>query len=288
MTAGKYAEACDAFDASQKLDPNLSTLVNQANCRERNDQLATAWRLFIDAEFRTRAATDTSIKELHQVVSARATGLRARLSMLTIRVPDGHRVRGLEILRDGHPIGPGAWGKALPVDGGRYKITARAPGSSDWSITVTVGIEGDARRIEIPRLATVASVPPIATSRVVPDEPAPAVHRRSIVPLAFAGGAVVLLGGAGVFALWGDRTYDRAVASTDSTTKLSLWHSANRKRYAAEVMLGAGIGCAGVAVWLWWRGRTESPQTTAARSRELRVAPLVNADMVGLDLERSW
>src|SRR6187402_336528 len=56
MTAGKYAEACAAFDASQELKPDIGTLVNQANCREKTGQLASAWGLFADAERQTRAA----------------------------------------------------------------------------------------------------------------------------------------------------------------------------------------------------------------------------------------
>src|SRR6185295_9997285 len=36
MASGKIADACAAFDLSQKLDPRATTLINQANCRERN------------------------------------------------------------------------------------------------------------------------------------------------------------------------------------------------------------------------------------------------------------
>jgi hypothetical protein len=42
MQAGKLAEACAAFESSQKLDPAVITLLNLADCRERNHQLATA------------------------------------------------------------------------------------------------------------------------------------------------------------------------------------------------------------------------------------------------------
>ena len=50
MEAGKIAEACAAFDASQKLSPAVSTLLNLARCREQNQQLATASGLYRDAE----------------------------------------------------------------------------------------------------------------------------------------------------------------------------------------------------------------------------------------------
>src|SRR5262249_6041948 len=49
MAKGKIAEACAAFDASQKLEPTISALLNLAACREKNGQLATAWGLFLEA-----------------------------------------------------------------------------------------------------------------------------------------------------------------------------------------------------------------------------------------------
>src|SRR5689334_5913935 len=57
MGKGQIAEACAAFDASQKLDPTIATLLNQAACREKNGQLATAWGLFLEAERQTRSAS---------------------------------------------------------------------------------------------------------------------------------------------------------------------------------------------------------------------------------------
>ena len=225
LTAGNYAEACAAFDASQELAPNISTLVNQANCREKHGQLASAWRLFADAERQTRTATDEPTRELHQIVADRATRLEPRRSMLTIEVPGDRQIAGLEILRNGERIAPDAWNQALPVDGGTYEITARAPGRPDWSTTISVGIERDRKTIEVPRLIAAAPVPVAPSPHVPPHEPAPAGHHRSILPLAFAGGAVVLLGGAAGFARWGDRTYDESKAATDEATLISRWHS---------------------------------------------------------------
>src|SRR5262249_25875943 len=125
-------------------------------------------------------------------------------------------------------------------------------------------------------------------TQVAPSQPAPAAHRRTLLPLVFAGGAIGFLGGAAGFARWGDRTYDRAKAAADLSTQLSLWHSANQKRYAAEAMLGAGVGCAGVAVWSWLRGRSEAPTSSAAGDRDVTVTPVVGPDAVGVVLGRSW
>lgn len=157
LAQGKTAEACAAFDASQKLDPTVSTLLNQANCREKNGQLATAWGLFLDAERDTRGSTDDAGKQLHKVAADHAAKLEAKLSTLTITVPAERRVAGLEIRRGADPLESVMWDQALPIDGGTYTIVARAPGVAAWSTTVVIANAGDAKTIEVPKLRAEAA-----------------------------------------------------------------------------------------------------------------------------------
>jgi tetratricopeptide (TPR) repeat protein len=51
---GNYEAACTAFEKSNELDPNTNTLLNLADCEEKNHKLATAWRAFVDVAERTR------------------------------------------------------------------------------------------------------------------------------------------------------------------------------------------------------------------------------------------
>ncbi|HTR53871.1 MAG TPA: hypothetical protein VMJ10_24420 [Kofleriaceae bacterium] len=174
LKQGKVVEACSAFDASQKLEPTVSTLLNQANCRERNEQLATAWGLFLDAERETRSATDDAGRQLHQVAVDHADKLEARLSTLELRVGKTSRAEGLELRRDDAVIDPAAWNQALPIDGGTYKITARAPGMPVWSTTITVANEKDAKVVEIPSLKATVRAEPAHAEPVKPAPPPPA------------------------------------------------------------------------------------------------------------------
>jgi hypothetical protein len=286
---GQVAEACAAFDASQKLAPTVTTLLNQASCREKNGQLATAWGLFIEAERETRAAAADSTRQLHQVAVNHAAKLEPRLSTLTITVAPENRVGGLQVLRNAEPVDPGAWNKALPIDGGTYKITASAPGNADWSSMITIGNERDAKTIEIPKLKAAALQP----SRVAPSptsphptsesadkpEPTPARSRSLVAPLAFGGAAVALVGGAVGFELSARSLNDQSLAATDNARRQSLHQSANSRRYIGEGLGVASVVCAGVAAWLYLRSTGDEPTAHVAR---VQVTPLIDGDRAGV------
>jgi hypothetical protein len=170
IKAGKVAEACTAFESSQKLDPAVTTLLNLAECREQNRQLATAWGLFLDANRMARASNN---EKLARVATNHARKLEPRLSKLTIAVPAERQVAGLEVLRDKEALNPASWNHALPVDGGTYTITARAPGHAPWTASRTIKVEGDLIVVDVPRLAE-AAASPVATARTEPTRPGPA------------------------------------------------------------------------------------------------------------------
>ena len=287
LAKGQIAEACAAFDASQKLEPAISTLLNQAACREKNNQLATAWGLFLEAERQTRSATEGPNLQHHATAATKAAKLEPRLSTLTIAVPPEARVAGLEVLRGGEPVDPGAWNKALPVDGGSYQVSARAPGNAEWSSTVTVGNDHDVKTIEIPKLkaaaldahrAPDASAPPPAGVRLAAAPPPP---RSKRIPLIVGAVAVALAGTALGFELWA-RSTDSKIADekTSNDRRISLWHSANTKRYAAEGLGVASLACAGVAVWLYVRAGHET--APAAQASRVQLVPTVAGDGAGL------
>lgn len=292
LAAGKTAEACDAFEQSQKLEPAVTTLMNLAACREKNGQLATAWGHFLDAERQTRAGADATAQQLHDVAQKRAQTLEARVSKLSINVPAKSKLDGLEITRGTERLEPVMWNRALPLDGGSYTITARAPGLQAWSTKVTVAAASDTKTVTVPDLRTV-SVPdprtpepaPSPTQSPPPSDPVPVpaqpdaelseptTQPSKVMPIAFGAGALVLLGGGLGFEMWGRSMYDDAKAETmDQARRDSLYDAANTKRYVAQGMAIAGIGCAGVAVWLFLRSGSEST-TQTARTRELVVSP---------------
>jgi hypothetical protein len=301
MKAGKIAQACDAFEASEKLDPVVTTLLNLADCREQNRQLATAWGAFVEAQRMARAAGND---KLLKVAASHAHKLAPRLSRLTISVPADHQVAGLTVLRGDEPIDPAGWNHALPVDGGSYAFTARAPGREPWTTSRTIKAEGDNVSIEIPRLFDASPSPPPAVAApaapkppavAAPTAPKPAVPdrrasapeprdppqgRSRVLPLALGAGALVLGGAALGFDLWGDRTYDRAKAAMTQRDQDALYHAANTRRYAAQGFAVAAIGCAGAAAYFYFRGGESRPATA--------IAPVVAPDGAGLAVLGRW
>jgi outer membrane protein OmpA-like peptidoglycan-associated protein len=167
MTAGKLAEACAAFESSQAIDPKITTLVNHANCRELNHQLATAARLYAEASIQLRNASQGSAQQLRRLVSSRSLLLKPRLSTLVVRVDPANLVEGFEVLRGSVRIDATQWNLALPIDGGTYPLLARAPGMPVWTSTVKVGVESDVQIVSIPPLRPVTR--PAATPSGPPD-----------------------------------------------------------------------------------------------------------------------
>jgi len=307
MATGKIAEACAAFDASQKLDPTTPTLLNQANCRERNGQLATAWGLYLEVARLTRGATALASQQMHATATARAAKLEPRLSTLRIDVPDDHRVRGLEILRNDEIVDPAAWRQALPVDGGSYRIAARAPGRAGWSTSIAVAAEHDAQVVGIPWLDDATPSPatrePPALGPATSEQPprgrhetsapgsaatrAPGVtaastpgsiwsSRRKLAVAAAGGGAIGIAAGVVLGELAQRRKHDAydlcpdpRVACDHAVRANELIRSGHQLAIGANAAFGVGAAAAITAGILWFTGAPESRPAIA-------VAPMAS------------
>lgn len=286
LAAGRVAEACSAFEQSQKLEPAVTTLLNLAGCRERQGQLATAWGLFLDVERQTRSG-DAAASKLHSVAQSRAKKLEPRISKLTISVADDGKIDGLEVVRGSDKVEAALWNHALPVDGGTYTITARAPGMPPWTTQITVANEGDSKTVDVPKLSSLAppseppatkpaTTPPPATPTAAPtapnapnaetaptDQPERTGHRSLVPPIAAGVVTLALAGTALAFDISEQSTYTSAKNETSSQAERnSLYSSANSKYQLAQGFGIAAIAGAGVTVWLAIRSLHGSADAT--------------------------
>ena len=174
MNAGKYDEACPKFEASQRLDAGLGTLLFLADCYEKAGKLASAWATFREAE---SIAAGRSDQARGQIAKTRYTALEPRLSKLWIKVADGSDP-AVVVKRDGEAIPKESWGVALPTDAGDHRIEASAPGKMSWTTTVNVAGEGANIPVNVPALVPA----PTAPSTPVAPVPAPQAATEPLAP----------------------------------------------------------------------------------------------------------
>jgi hypothetical protein len=283
MKDGKLAEACAAFEGSERADHNVATVMSLADCREKNRQYASAWALFLQADSQTRS--DPTKAMLNTTAKNRARVLEPKLSYLTINVPDESRIPELVVTRDGAPVDRAEWNRSIPADGGSHVIAGKAPGHESWSTTVTLRSEGDKQAVEVPRfkaLPEIVNKP--AHDAALQDEdglrsasePSPFTLRRKIGIGVAAGGVAVGLGLGIGFGFKADSLHRDAVTTCPpaACSPEGARDAQSKNDKARSYALGAniGYGVAGAALVagtvLWFLGRPESPT-------EVAIAPQV-------------
>ncbi|HEY4239790.1 MAG TPA: hypothetical protein VGM88_08240 [Kofleriaceae bacterium] len=263
MKDGKTGEACTAFEGSEHAEHNIATVMNLADCREKNGQFASAWALFLEAESQTRS--DPTKQLINTTAKNRESELEPRLSYLTISVPEESRIEGLVISRDGAPIDIAEWNRAIPVDGGEHEITGKAPGCEPWSTKITTQAEHDKQSVEVPKFKELPKlVVPVRGSTTAPPEPSLWTTRRK-VGLGVAVAGVAIAGVATYFALDARSLHSDALstcpASACTVGEASDAQDKNDRARRHALYANVGYGAAGAAVAagvvLWLVGAPE-------------------------------
>jgi hypothetical protein len=282
MDEGHLAQACDAFEASNRVEPRAGTLLRLAECREKNQQLASAWSAYKDALSR---AKDPRKREL---ASAKAKALKPRISYLTVSVPDENRIEGLTLTRSGQAFDQLLWNRPLAIDGGDYVIVGRAPGHSEWQVIAHVPVEGAKIKVEVPKLDALSTPPPTLASApnptLAPAPPSVAVHpdrdpapssrgfttRRKLALGAAAGSALAVAAGIALAVTAKGKQSDAHALCSDpqigcdgADRANELIRSGHNLGIGAGVALGVGGAAAIAAGVLWFTGAQESPHRLA-------------------------
>jgi len=177
IKTGKLAAGCDKLAASERLESSIGTLLNLGDCREKLGKLASAWAAFRKAEAMARRSGSEDRRQGE--AGRRAAALEPRMANLVIDV--GHRVDGEVVRRDDEVVDEAGWNTPLPVDPGRYTITAEAPGHQPWQTTVAIEPGTRRRLVEVPGLVPTEPAPVAATSSPWPP-PRPELVRRAPSP----------------------------------------------------------------------------------------------------------
>lgn len=162
---GNYEAACPKFLASYNQVQKLGTLLNLADCYEKQGKTASAWARFTEAQGLAERAGQQDRVEF---AKTHAEALAPKLAKLTINV--AAPPPGLEVKRDGAVVDPAAFGTPVPVDPGKHAIEAHAPGKKVWSTSVDVAGDGAKASVDVPALEAEAAPPPPPTTG--PQQPA--------------------------------------------------------------------------------------------------------------------
>jgi hypothetical protein len=290
MAKREYADACSKFEASQRLEPAIGTLLNLATCLEQLGKTASAWIAYREA---ASLATWQKQPEREAFARAQAAALESRIARLTVIVaepaPDD-----LVVSRAGSPIPRDAWGSGIPVDPGEWLIAAEAAGRQPFATHVAVQ-PGATAQVLVPVLdplpepapapeppviepavAVPASRPPAvdaADARAVASEPAGERDDRSTwtaLGLGVGGAGLIGLGVGGYFALrMLDEDGDSRAICADPEADCSRdqiderdGHLASARAHRTRAQVSAAIGGAcligGVVLFLIGQGKAAS------------------------------
>lgn len=150
VKSGEYDAACPKFAESQRLDPQLGTLLHLATCHEQQGKTASAWAEYSEAAERAQAKGDPRA----EIAGERADALEAQL--MRLRIVLAQPADELEIEVDGLRIGSETLASAFPVDPGEHAIVVRRPGGDTWQQRVSVPTGPGVHEVRVP-LVTIAS-----------------------------------------------------------------------------------------------------------------------------------
>jgi len=269
---GKFKEACDAFERSQKLDPQNGTLFNLAGCQEKIGKLATAWLAYRDL-----AGRDTNAKRKAEATK-RAKDLDKRLPKLVLAAPE-KTPTGLTVTLDGADAVP-LLGIESPVDLGEHKIVAAAPGYKPFETSVAVKTEGKTMTIKLD-LQTESVTPkrtPDDPDRGKLDKPVPVVDEQPHSTRRRNGAIAAAVGGVGigvgvVFGLKAKGKWDDAEAicpdkqcpsAAAKTEGDLLTDDARSAATLSTVFFVGGAALTAIGVYFVVTGKSTAP-TTALR-----------------------
>ena len=216
--AKKFGEACPKFLASHKLAPGVGTLLNLADCYEKNGQIASAWARFHEA---IALAQRANRADREKIARERADKLEPRLIKLTVTAKDST----VEVRLDGNVLDSAVLGTPLPVDPGRHNIEASAKDKKTYKLTVDVSERSKSPTVEIPSLdddssgSSSTTTSPVSTGPTrstggdtveTPATTASSLSGQQVAAIVLAGVGVVSLGIGSYFGIQASKKWEEA------------------------------------------------------------------------------
>jgi hypothetical protein len=156
MSHGDVTTACSRFAESQRLDPAPGTLLNVAQCEERQGKIAASVAHLNDV-------IESLPKDDFRLGYARAqlAALRPRVPTVTVMLAK-ENATGVRVIRDDIELREASFGMPMPLDPGTHVFIVRAEGREDArervmlregqhvTLTLSVGHRSTAQRTPMP------------------------------------------------------------------------------------------------------------------------------------------
>ncbi|WP_437283050.1 hypothetical protein WME90_21480 [Sorangium sp. So ce375] len=264
VDAGQPSRACPKYEESLRLYDSANTRYFLADCYERTGKMASAWAQFLEVAARVHASGDRA-KEAK--ARERAAAVQPKVSRLSV-VVEASSTPGLQVKRDGTPVGPGQWGVPMPVDAGTHVIEASAPGKRTWTARAEVEPGGATSTLVV---------------RALEDDPASndaggAGDGRRTIALVTAGAGVVTAGVGAALGFAAKSRFDESspFCNGDRCDRrgMDIRDGAVARANVATVVFGVGLAAIAGGGVLWLTAKS-SP-----RGASLALTPTVGGALV--------
>ncbi len=262
---GELEPACGRFAESQRLDPQVGTLLYLATCHEQIGKTATAWVEFTDALSQAQAAGKQDRVEQAQQGVAR---VEPKLSKMAVHVKAP--TDGLKVTINGREFR--TFDTPLPYDPGELVVEASAPGRKTHTQKVTLDKGPVALDVDIPELEADGGRP-IGPTKVTEVDPTYAYI------VGGAGLGVTALGfGFGLGAMITSSNADDDCQGTVCTQAgLDGHDTASALAWASNVTIGVGVAAVATGVILYFVGPTHEVDAPRATSWAPTLLPVVDS-----------
>jgi hypothetical protein len=287
MEQKKYDQACPKFAESYRLDPQVGTLLNLANCHEAWGKTASAWGEFNDVHDRALKANQA---ERAEFAKQHAAALGTKLSKVKLVAPRPAPA-GLAVKVDGKPVSEVVLGSEAPMDPGAHQLEVSAPGKKTSTTTFNVAAGPSSASVDMPELADEAKGEPAGPALSVNGQPADGSAKRTtgfvIGGLGVAGVAVGAI--FGVMYLGKQSDYNgctkvNGFCDGDATKDADQKSSAETVGWISTIGFGVGIVGLAAGTYLILTSKSSSQEKASA----LRVAPAVGQRGGGLSLQGTF
>ncbi|WP_437475928.1 hypothetical protein WME75_25045 [Sorangium sp. So ce1014] len=147
--------ACPKLEESERLRPSTETKLELAGCHERAGRLASAWALYTEIDVAEAAGGDA---KRGAEARERAAAIAQKLPRLAILVSDEVKaLPGLAVTLDG--VAERELWAARPVEPGKHRVSASAPGRQAFSREVEARQPGELIEVHVRALQPHAAAP---------------------------------------------------------------------------------------------------------------------------------